>query len=97
VECSTNSNLAYNELDNFVLLFRYIENLTTERPAQVSNWENQLYATVDSVPSPDPKKLPTHWLENGVGNHGSELNALWALRDYMMQDALNLSRTNFPN
>lgn len=71
---------------------RYTEGLSAEKPMQVSNWEKQFYATQDSVPPPDVNKLPTSWLENGVGNHGNILNALWALRDFMMQDALNLSK-----
>lgn len=58
----------------------------------MSNWEKQFYASPNTVPTPDAKKLPAHWLGNGEGNHGSVLNALWALRDYMMQDALNLSK-----
>ncbi len=79
-------------LPSFLFLQRYIEGLSADKPAQVSAWEKQFFASPDSTPTPDPNKLPIHWLENGVGNHGNVLNALWALRDYMMKDALNLSK-----
>jgi len=71
---------------------RYIEGLSADRPTQISNWEKQLYAAPETVPPPDPNKLPVHWLGNGVGNHGNVMNALWALREYMMRDALNISK-----
>lgn len=72
--------------------FRYIEGLSADKPTQVSNWEKQLYATQESLLPLDPNKLPVHWLGNGVGNHGNVMNALWALREYMMRDALNISK-----
>jgi len=58
----------------------------------ISNWEKGLRATPESVPTPDPSRLPAHWLGNGAGNHGSVVNALWALRDFLLRDSLHLAK-----
>jgi len=60
----------------------------------VSNWQAQLSATPENTTVPDPNRLPTHWLANGAGNHGNVVNALWALRNFMIKDALNLNNHN---
>ena len=70
---------------------RYIEGLQAECH-YISNWDSHLKATPETTHPPDPHRLPTHWLSNSVENHGSALNALWALRNYMLKDALNISR-----
>lgn len=70
---------------------KYIEGLSVENRT-VSNWDVNLKANRDNTFPSDPTRLPVHWLGNGVGNHGNTLNALWALRDYMMKDALNISK-----
>jgi protein polybromo-1 len=79
---------------------RYIESLHTapegvpgaNAPKTQPSWEKSLKATVANTVPPDMDKVPVHWLGNGAGNHGSTINALWALRDFMMKDALNLKR-----
>ena len=58
----------------------------------MTNWENTLKATSQNTRAPDPDKLPTHWLANGPGNHGTSIEALWALRNFMMRDSLNLRK-----
>ncbi|KAI5696147.1 hypothetical protein M8J75_008836 [Diaphorina citri] len=58
----------------------------------VSRYESQLRATPTTLPPPEPSRLPSHWLGNGVGQHGSVLNALWRLRDFMFKDALAASK-----
>ncbi|XP_065223085.1 protein polybromo-1 isoform X3 [Planococcus citri] len=75
------------------IYLKYIENLSVDKPAQVGNWEKQLYAAPENVPPPDSNKLPAAWLGNGIGNHGNIMNALWALREYMLEDALNIKKT----
>ena len=39
----------------------------------------------------DEAKLPAHWLSDN-GDHGTSLDALWALRDFMMCDSLGLKK-----
>ena len=76
----------------YVFLFlidRYIEGLTTENQT-MSNWRRQLNATKENTGT-DEAKLPAHWLANN-GEHGTSLDALWALRDFMMCDSMGLSR-----
>ncbi|XP_063225207.1 protein polybromo-1 isoform X8 [Bacillus rossius redtenbacheri] len=70
---------------------RYIEGLQADN-RYMSNWDRQLRATPETTHPPDPSKLPAHWLSNSVGNHGSIVNALWALRDFMMRDALGINK-----
>jgi protein polybromo-1 len=73
----------------------YIEGLSSGSQS-VGGWEKSLYAkapenpTMSSVPAPE--KLPVHWLGNGPGHHDNSVNALWALRDLMMKDAMTISR-----
>lgn len=71
---------------------KYIERLKPEHK-HITNWETQLNATQENTLNYDRNKLPTNWLMNG-GNHGTVVNALWALRNYMLQDSLNLSKLN---
>uniref|UniRef100_L7M5U2 Protein polybromo-1 n=1 Tax=Rhipicephalus pulchellus TaxID=72859 RepID=L7M5U2_RHIPC len=70
---------------------RYIENLQPDSK-HVTNWDAQLKATKENTPVYDASRLPTHWLGNGVGSHGNAVNALWALRDFMLRDALGIAR-----
>uniref|UniRef100_A0A8D9FG91 Protein polybromo-1 n=2 Tax=Cacopsylla melanoneura TaxID=428564 RepID=A0A8D9FG91_9HEMI len=70
---------------------RYIEGLTQENRT-VGRFESQLRASAASTPAPDPSRLPSHWLGNGVGQHGSVLNALWRLREYMFKDTLAITK-----
>ncbi|KAM7285832.1 putative polybromo-1 [Ixodes scapularis] len=70
---------------------RYIEQLQPEA-RHVSPWDAQLKATKENTTVYDPSRLPAHWLGNGVASHGNALNALWALRDFMLRDALGIAR-----
>ncbi|GFY58398.1 protein polybromo-1 [Trichonephila inaurata madagascariensis] len=70
---------------------KYIEGLQAESK-YISNWDAHLKATPETTVVPDPQRLPTHWLGNSYENHGSALNALWALRNFMLKDALNISK-----
>ncbi|XP_066994132.2 protein polybromo-1 isoform X3 [Anabrus simplex] len=70
---------------------KYIEGLQADNK-HISSWEKHLKATQENTPVPDPTRLPAHWLGNGVGNHGNIVNALWTLRDFMMRDALGVSK-----
>ncbi|XP_015918691.2 protein polybromo-1 isoform X3 [Parasteatoda tepidariorum] len=70
---------------------KYIEGLQAES-RYISNWDAHLKATPETTVVPDPARLPTHWLSNNVESHGNALNALWALRNYMLKDALNISK-----
>lgn len=51
-----------------------------------------LKASQANTPPVDESRLPAHWLANGPGNYGNITNALWALRDFMLRDALNISK-----
>lgn len=70
---------------------RYIEGIGSDS-RHISNWERGLRATPESTAIPDASRLPSHWLANGTGNHGSVVNALWALRDYLLRDSLRLGK-----
>lgn len=70
---------------------RYIEGLQPENKS-ISNWDINLKATQENTPLYDSGRLPVYWLANGVGSHGNVVNALWALRDYMLKDSLNISK-----
>ncbi|XP_060077501.1 protein polybromo-1-like isoform X5 [Ylistrum balloti] len=70
---------------------RYIEGLSADKP-HISDWEKNLSATSDNTLT-DESRLPAHWLAQGAGYHGNVTDALWALRDLMMKDTMNISRT----
>lgn len=47
--------------------------------------------------APDrPVELPTHWLGTGIGRHESPKAALWALREFMLQDVSSMRRSMEP-
>lgn len=71
---------------------RYIEGLNAENRT-ITEWERTFTATPENTPVPDESRLPAHWLANGAGNHGTVTDALWALRDLMLKDALSIQRT----
>ncbi|KAG0718393.1 Protein polybromo-1 [Chionoecetes opilio] len=68
---------------------KYIENL--DKPF-ISNWEKHLMATHENTVINDSGRLPAQWLANGPGSHGTVVNALWALREYMMKDSLGIAK-----
>ncbi|KAK3103095.1 hypothetical protein FSP39_016403 [Pinctada imbricata] len=70
---------------------RYIEGLRADRP-YISDWDKSLSATPQNTRT-DESRLPSHWLAQGTGYHGNMTNALWALRDMMLKDAMDISRT----
>ncbi|CAG0881534.1 unnamed protein product [Darwinula stevensoni] len=84
-----------NRLLHTEAYIRYIESLSSENKP-MSDWDRLLTPSWNLPPEylnpPDPSRLPTDWLRNGAGNHGNVVNALWALRDFMLQDALCLSK-----
>ncbi|CAL1527080.1 unnamed protein product [Lymnaea stagnalis] len=71
---------------------RYIEGLTSESHT-ISNWDRTLSATQENTPAINEASLPGQWLAQAAGCHGSITSALWALRDFMLKDALNIART----
>nr|XP_045600014.1 protein polybromo-1-like isoform X3 [Procambarus clarkii] len=68
---------------------KYIENL--DKPF-LSNWERHLMATQENTIINDSGRLPAQWLSTGPGAHGTVVNALWALREYMMKDSLGIAK-----
>ena len=38
----------------------------------------------------DESKLPVSWLAGNTGEHATSVDALWALRDFMLQEALGV-------
>ena len=40
--------------------------------------------------APDESKLPVSWLAGNTGEHATSMEALWALRDFMLQEALGV-------
>merc|ERR1711994_22622 len=71
---------------------RYIEGLTTDSQA-MCNWDKQLNATKENTRT-DEARLPAHWLAEN-GEHGTSLDALWALRDFLVQDSLNVVKISY--
>lgn len=59
----------------------------------ISPWERTLNASSENTSSSEERlAAPMSWLANGAANHGSVVKALWALRDFMMKDSLNLNK-----
>ena len=73
---------------------RYIEGLTPQNQS-VSNWRRIVQpAPVHYPRDPASLRLPTHWLGNSATHHNSAVDALWALRDLMLKDTLNIVKYN---
>ena len=66
---------------------RYIEGLTSDR-ATMCDWNKQLNSSKENTRT-DEAKLPAHWLADN-GEHPTSLDALWALRDFLVQDSLGV-------
>lgn len=81
VEPPTKKRLVYSETFR-----KYIESL------QVPN--KQLLA--EEMPNERPHDPPAQWLGAGIGRHESPEAALWALRDFMLQDAVTMRRSMKP-
>ncbi|XP_070193759.1 protein polybromo-1-like isoform X2 [Littorina saxatilis] len=71
---------------------KYIEGLNVETRT-VSNFPKMMTATADNTPAPNEARLPSQWLAQGAGYHGSVTNALWALRELMLKDTMTIART----
>jgi len=86
---STTVCLIFSEL---FVGWRYLESLTSGSRS-VGGWEKSLYAKPpdDLSATPVSDKLPVHWLADG--NHENAVSALWALRDHMLKDAIEISQT----
>ena len=67
--------------------FRYIEGLTSDK-ATMCDWNKQLNSSKENTRT-DEAKLPAHWLADN-GEHATSLDALWALRDFLVQDSLGV-------
>jgi len=65
---------------------RYIEGLR-DNQRFLSNWSEQ----GDEHPPTPAAQLPVHWLPDNQG-YDSVTDALWALRDHMLRDAVTLSK-----
>ena len=83
------NDMLLNALLSHPFVRRYIEGLTADSQT-MSNWEKQLNSTKDTTKT-DEARLPAHWLADN-GEHGTSLDALWALRDFMMCDSLGLAK-----
>jgi len=66
---------------------RYIEGLTSDR-ATMCDWNKQLNSSKENTRT-DEAKLPAHWLADN-GDHATSLDALWAMRDFLVQDSLGV-------
>ena len=82
------------ETEMYLFFARYIEGLTTESQS-MCNWDKQLNATKENTRT-DEARLPAHWLAEN-GEHGTSLDALWALRDFLVQDSLNVVKISYNN
>merc|ERR1719312_1722460 len=68
---------------------KYIEGLTKDSKS-MCNWDKQLNANSEILRVSDETKLPVSWLAGNTGEHATSLDALWALRDFMLQEALGV-------
>jgi len=68
---------------------KYIEGLNKDSRS-MCNWDRQLNASQEAVRPPDESKLPVSWLAGNTGEHATSMDALWALRDFMLQEALGV-------
>jgi len=68
---------------------KYIEGLNKDSRS-MCNWDRQLNANSEAVRVPDEGKLPVSWLAGNQGEYATSTEALWALRDFMLQEALGV-------
>lgn len=73
----------------FFFLNRYIEGLRDNK-SNLSSWTEMSDTPRPKVPT---GQLPTDWVGD-KGKHGYDTasDALWALRDHMLRDAVSLSK-----
>ncbi|KAM3620772.1 uncharacterized protein V6R79_001794 [Siganus canaliculatus] len=72
---------------------RYIEGLTAESTT-ISKWDHTLSVQKQDVrlTKEQESRLPSHWLKS-KGAHKTMADALWRIRDLMLQDTLNIRQT----
>ncbi|XP_051966923.1 protein polybromo-1 isoform X1 [Xyrauchen texanus] len=72
---------------------KYIEGLSAESTT-ISKWDQTLTARRKDVrlTKEQESRLPSHWLKS-KGAHKTMADALWRLRDLMLQDTLNIQQT----
>lgn len=78
---------------------RFVEPPTRKRLVYSETFRKyieSLQIPVEDTTPEKPVELPTHWLGAGHGRHESPEAALWALRDYMLQDAVTMRRSMEP-
>ena len=68
--------------------FRYIEGLRDNKQ-YLSNWSE---LADETHPEPPQTQLPASWLGDNNLGYENATDALWALRDHMLRDAVALSR-----
>merc|ERR1712173_247546 len=68
---------------------KYIEGLNKDSRS-MCNWDRQLNANSEAMRVPDEGKLPVSWLAGNQGEYATSTEALWALRDFMLQEALGV-------
>ncbi|XP_028398159.1 LOW QUALITY PROTEIN: protein polybromo-1-like [Dendronephthya gigantea] len=69
---------------------RYIEGLRDGTP-HLSNW-NPNKPDVTKLTPQQQSQLPVQWLGSAYNPHPSTVDALWALREHMLNDALKLAK-----
>ncbi|XP_048584024.1 protein polybromo-1 isoform X2 [Nematostella vectensis] len=74
---------------------RYIEGLRDGNP-HMSNWTQSRKPDAATMTPQQLAQLPVHWLGNSYGDFDNPVDALWALKEHMMKDALSLSRFGEP-
>ncbi|XP_056130864.1 protein polybromo-1-like [Lampris incognitus] len=72
---------------------KYIEGLTAES-SSVSKWDQTLSVRKKDVrlTKEQESRLPSHWLKS-KGAHSTMADALWRLRDLMLQDSLSIRQS----
>lgn len=68
---------------------RYIHGLARGNK-RIGDFDKTFSAKKPDSISMEASKLPSHWLGGGPGHHGDVVSALWAMREHMLRDALNI-------
>ncbi|EDO29914.1 predicted protein [Nematostella vectensis] len=85
----------YSTIEDWKRIFRYIEGLRDGNP-HMSNWTQSRKPDAATMTPQQLAQLPVHWLGNSYGDFDNPVDALWALKEHMMKDALSLSRFGEP-
>lgn len=79
-----------NHCNGYILFVRYIEGLRDGTP-HLTNW-NPNKPDVTKLTPQQQSQLPVQWLGSAYNPHPSTVDALWALREHMLNDALKLAK-----